>query len=54
MLKGQFHLPDNFEEIDKELDKEIEELFYSGELEPPAHESRRAAARPAKKLKAKS
>lgn len=54
MLKGRFHLPDNFEEIDKELDREIEELFYSGELEPPSQESARAAKRPAKKLKAKS
>ena len=26
-LKGMYKLPDNFEEIDKELDKEIEKLF---------------------------
>jgi prevent-host-death family protein len=26
-LKGMYTLPDNFEEIDKQMDKEIEELF---------------------------
>ena len=26
-MKGMFTLPDNFEEIDKQMDKEIEELF---------------------------
>ncbi len=26
-MKGMFTLPENFEEIDKQLDKEIEELF---------------------------
>jgi len=26
-MKGMFTLPDNFEEIDRELDKEIEKLF---------------------------
>jgi prevent-host-death family protein len=26
-LKGVFTLPENFDEIDKQLDKEIEELF---------------------------
>lgn len=26
-MKGMFTLPDNFEEIDKKLDKEIEKLF---------------------------
>jgi hypothetical protein len=26
-MKGMFTLPDNFEEIDKEMDKEIEELM---------------------------
>lgn len=27
-LKGTFTLPDDFDEIDKQLDKEIEDLFY--------------------------
>lgn len=27
-MKGMYSLPDNFEEIDKELDKEIEKMFY--------------------------
>jgi prevent-host-death family protein len=27
-MKGAYTLPDNFEEIDKQLDKEIEEMFY--------------------------
>lgn len=27
-MKGMYSLPDNFEEIDKELDKEVEKLFY--------------------------
>jgi hypothetical protein len=26
-MKGMFTLPDNFDEIDKQLDKEIEELM---------------------------
>ena len=26
-MKGMYTLPENFEEIDKQLDKEIEELF---------------------------
>jgi prevent-host-death family protein len=26
-MKGVYSLPDNFEEIDKQMDKEIEELF---------------------------
>ena len=26
-MKGMFTLPDNFEELDRELDKEIERLF---------------------------
>ncbi len=27
-MKGMYTLPENFEEIDKKLDKEIEKLFY--------------------------
>jgi prevent-host-death family protein len=27
-MKGMYTLPDNFEEIDKELDKEIGKMFY--------------------------
>ena len=27
-MKGMYTVPDNFEQIDKELDKEIEKLFY--------------------------
>jgi prevent-host-death family protein len=27
MLEGMYTIPDDFEEIDKQLDKEIEELF---------------------------
>jgi prevent-host-death family protein len=30
-MKGMFTLPDNFEEIDKKLDLEIEKLFYGEE-----------------------
>lgn len=30
-LKGKYTLPENFEEIDRELDKEIEKLFYGDE-----------------------
>lgn len=33
-MKGIFTLPDNFDEIDKQLDKEIEELFLGSEIEP--------------------
>jgi prevent-host-death family protein len=32
-MKGMFTLPDNFEEIDKELDKEIEKLMLGEEDE---------------------
>lgn len=32
-MKGMYTLPDNFEEIDKQLDKEIEELFYGKDAE---------------------
>ncbi|HWG22163.1 MAG TPA: type II toxin-antitoxin system prevent-host-death family antitoxin [Terracidiphilus sp.] len=32
-LKGVFTLPDNFEEIDKELDKEIEKLMLGEDEE---------------------
>lgn len=32
-MKGVFTLPDNFEEIDRELDKEIEKLFNGEEEE---------------------
>jgi len=32
-MKGMFTLPENFEEIDKELDKEIEELFLGKDEE---------------------
>lgn len=32
-MKGMYRLPDNFEEIDKELDKEIEELFLGRDEE---------------------
>ncbi len=31
-MKGMYTLPDNFEEIDKRLDKEIEKLFYGKSL----------------------
>lgn len=31
-MKGMYTLPDNFEEIDKQLDKEIEKLFYGKTL----------------------
>jgi prevent-host-death family protein len=27
-MKGMYTLPDNFDEIDKQMDKEIEEMFY--------------------------
>jgi hypothetical protein len=27
-------MPENFEEIDKQLDKEVEELFLGSEIEP--------------------
>lgn len=27
-MKGMYSIPENYEEIDKQLDKEIEELFY--------------------------
>ena len=30
-MKGMYTLPDNFEEIDKQLDKEIEKLFLGDE-----------------------
>jgi hypothetical protein len=33
-MKGMFTLPENFEEIDNQLDKEIEELFLGSEIEP--------------------
>ena len=52
-MKGGYHLPDNFEKIDKVMDKEIEEIIYSGDLEPRAHDSGRAATDPPKKLTAK-
>jgi prevent-host-death family protein len=32
-MKGMYMLPDNFEEINKQLDKEIEELFLGKEAE---------------------
>jgi hypothetical protein len=32
-MKGMFTLPDNFEEIDRELDKEIEKLFVGEDEE---------------------
>jgi prevent-host-death family protein len=32
-MKGQFTLPKNFEEIDKQLDKEIEKLFLGEDTE---------------------
>ncbi|HUD12138.1 MAG TPA: type II toxin-antitoxin system prevent-host-death family antitoxin [Terracidiphilus sp.] len=32
-MKGMFTLPENFEEIDKELDKEIEKLMLGEEEE---------------------
>ncbi len=32
-MKGMYTLPDNFEEIDKQLDKEIEELFLGKDVE---------------------
>jgi prevent-host-death family protein len=31
-MKGMYTLPDNFEKIDKQLDKEIEKLFYGKSL----------------------
>jgi len=33
-LEGVFTLPENFDEIDKQLDKEIEEMFLGSEIEP--------------------
>jgi hypothetical protein len=33
-LKGKYTIPDNWDEINKEMDKEIEELFYGSEIEP--------------------
>ncbi len=33
LMKGAYTLPDNFEEIDKQLDKEIEEMFYGKDTE---------------------
>jgi prevent-host-death family protein len=32
-MKGMFTLPDNYEEIDRELDKEIEKLMLGEEAE---------------------
>jgi antitoxin (DNA-binding transcriptional repressor) of toxin-antitoxin stability system len=32
-LEGMYTIPDNFEEIDKELDKEIEKLFLGEDEE---------------------
>jgi prevent-host-death family protein len=32
-MKGMFTLPDNYEEIDRELDKEIEKLFLGEDEE---------------------
>lgn len=32
-MKGMYELPDNFDEIDRKLDKEIEELFYGKDEE---------------------
>jgi prevent-host-death family protein len=32
-MKGMYTLPDNFEAIDKQLDREIEELFLGKEAE---------------------
>jgi prevent-host-death family protein len=32
-MKGMFTLPDNFEEIDKELDKEVARLFLGEDAE---------------------
>jgi prevent-host-death family protein len=32
-MKGMFTLPDNYEEIDRKLDKEIEKLFLGEEEE---------------------
>jgi prevent-host-death family protein len=32
-MKGMYTLPENFEEIDKELDKEIEKMFYGEQTE---------------------
>ena len=32
-MKGLYTLPENFEEIDKELDKEIERLFLGEDAE---------------------
>jgi prevent-host-death family protein len=32
-MKGMFTLPDNFEEIDRKLDKEIEKLFLGEDEE---------------------
>ena len=32
-MKGMFTLPDNFEEIDRELDKEIERMFLGEDAE---------------------
>jgi prevent-host-death family protein len=32
-MKGMYSLPDNFEEIDKQMDKEIEELFLGKDEE---------------------
>jgi prevent-host-death family protein len=33
--KGKFKLPDNYEEINQQLDKEIEDLFYAEPIFPP-------------------
>lgn len=32
-MKGMYKLPENFDEIDKQLDKEIEELFLGEDRE---------------------
>jgi prevent-host-death family protein len=32
-MKGMYTLPDNYEEVDKQLDKEIEEMFYGKDTE---------------------
>ncbi len=33
-LEGVFNLPENFDELDKQLDREIEEMFLGSEIEP--------------------
>ena len=38
-LEGKIKLPENLEEFNRKMDREIEELFYEGEIFPPEQPS---------------